>query len=70
MRYLGITQNPDTGNTALSQPGLQKRPGEAAGASVYSGPKGIHFFAFNFGLAIFARFHSVNLFSVQVLKIA
>jgi len=60
--------NPGTGNTALSQPERHSGGGEAPGASVYSGPKHFHFFAFHFGHAIFAIFHSVNMCSIFVLK--
>jgi hypothetical protein len=56
MRFLCITQNHGLGNTALSQPGLQKRRGEAPGASAFFDHRQVHFSAFHFGKQFFLFF--------------
>jgi len=53
MRFLCIAKNRGFGTTALSQPGLQKRRGEAPGASAFFDHWQVHFSALHSVWAFF-----------------
>jgi len=67
MRFLGITKNPDSGNTALSQPGRHSG-GAKPLKRQYFRSKTNFFFALNFWQVFFTFFHSVNPSWVQRLE--
>jgi len=67
MRFLCITQNQGSGNTELSQPGLQKRRGEAPKVSVFRSLADA-LFRFLFLAGNFSYFSVVNPSRKQGLK--